>query len=245
MSICSVLCQLENDDTSLSPERIAAINFFNIIADVVEEVDPSIVYVRDPSDSTSESVTGFIVNDRGLVVTAERIANRRSYVMVRLSDGREFIANVCGVDSKTGLALILIDADKETLKQLPVAKLAAVDTEVKPGDLVFTIGCNVGITGAVTIGIISAVNREFDDKVGIKYYQTDATLTDGCAGAPLINLKGEIIGVNTMRATASFGFSIPISHVYNMIALYKQKQSEDLKVCRDPSLRGEPPQSSS
>ena len=130
-----------------------------------------------------------------------------SKIKVTLSDRRVFEAKVVGTDNFSDLAVVKIDATS-----LPTAKMGT-SANLRPGDFAIAIGSPLGFDHTVTFGIISAVGRTVTDINGnINFIQTDAAINRGNSGGPLLNLDGEVIGVNTaILATAqNMGFSIPI-----------------------------------
>jgi serine protease Do len=153
--------------------------------------------------------SGVIVSRDGYILTNNHVVAGADDLRVKLQDGSTHQARVVGSDPKTEVAVIKIEADK-----LPVASLADSD-EVRVGDWVLAIGGPFGLENTVTAGIVSAKGRT---TVGIADYenfiQTDAAINPGNSGGPLINMRGEVIGINTAIATGSgsnagVGFSIP------------------------------------
>lgn len=151
--------------------------------------------------------TGFIIRPDGYILTNCHVVRGASKIKVALSDKRVFDGTVMGVDNFSDLAVIKIDAGK-----LPVVKMGTSST-LRPGDFAIAVGSPLGFDHTVTFGIISAVGRALTDINGnINFIQTDAAINRGNSGGPLLNLNGEVIGVNTaIRADAqNIGFSIPI-----------------------------------
>ena len=157
--------------------------------------------------------TGVIVSGDGYIVTNNHVVDGASDVAVTLSDDRTFDAEVIGVDEKTDLAILKIDAP-----ELLPAELGD-STEAKIGEWVLAVGNPFGLDHTVTAGIISATGRS---NVGITDYedflQTDAAINPGNSGGPLVNLAGEVIGINTAIATNNgryqgVGFAIPATMV--------------------------------
>lgn len=156
--------------------------------------------------------TGFVISADGYIVTNNHVVENVDKIEVHFEDGTERQAEVVGRDPKTDLALIRIESDGE----LPYLPLGDSD-RVRPGDWVVAIGNPFGLEHTVTAGIVSAMHRvintdpdprRFDD-----FIQTDAAINPGNSGGPLINLRGEVIGVNTAinpRAN-TIGFAVPIN----------------------------------
>ncbi|GIW98935.1 MAG: MucD protein [Pirellulaceae bacterium] len=145
--------------------------------------------------------SGFIISEDGYIVTNNHVVADADRVTVRLSDGREFRAKVIGTDPATDVAVLKIDADN----LVPVTFGDSSKMEV--GDWVVAIGSPLGLEQTVTTGIVSAIGRA---NVGITDYedflQTDAAINPGNSGGPLVNLKGEVIGMNTAIASRTGGF---------------------------------------
>jgi serine protease Do len=153
--------------------------------------------------------SGVIVDKRGYILTNNHVIERADEIEVRLSDKRKFKATVVGKDPKTDLAVIKVDATGD----LPVAKLG--DSEkIRIAEWVMAIGNPFGLDQTVTVGVVSAVGRS---DVGITTYedfiQTDASINPGNSGGPLVNMAGEVIGINTaiVATGRGIGFAIPVN----------------------------------
>src|SRR5512138_1290353 len=137
--------------------------------------------------------SGVIVDKRGYILTNNHVIEQADQIEVRLSDRRKFQATVVGKDPKTDLAVIKIDAQGD----LPVATLGD-SSKVRSGEWAIAIGNPFGLDQTVTVGVVSATSRA---DVGITTYedfiQTDASINPGNSGGPLVNLDGEVIGINT------------------------------------------------
>ena len=161
--------------------------------------------------------SGVIIDKRGYILTNTHVVKNADEVTVKLGDNREFKAKVVGTDEKTDVAVLKINA-----KDLPVAPLGNSD-KVAVGQWVLAIGNPFGLSQTVTSGIISAKGRA---NVGIADYedfiQTDAAINPGNSGGPLVNLRGEVIGINTAIISRSggyqgIGFAIPINMARNVM----------------------------
>ena len=165
--------------------------------------------------------SGFIINKEGDILTNNHVVDNSEEIKVKLSDGREFKAKVIGRDTKTDLALIKISSSFENL---PV--LALGDSEqMRVGDWVMAVGNPFGLEHTVTQGIISATGRVIGSGPYDDFLQTDAPINPGNSGGPLVNLKGEVIGINT-AITASgqgIGFSIPSALAKSIATQLKEK----------------------
>jgi len=153
--------------------------------------------------------SGVIVDRRGYILTNNHVIEQADQIEVRLSDKRKFTAAVIGKDPKTDLAVIKVDAPDD----LPVAKLGD-SGKIRIGEWAIAIGNPFGLDQTVTVGVISAVGRS---DVGITTYedfiQTDASINPGNSGGPLVNINGEVIGINTaiVATGQGIGFAIPIN----------------------------------
>lgn len=173
---------------------------------------------RRPSYSVG---SGFIVDKAGYIITNYHVVNDASRITVGLWNGEEYVAQIVGLDEETDLAVLKI----ETGKDLPFLKFA--DSEkVKVGDWVLAIGSPFGLAQTVTAGIVSQVKRETPSTTSFqKFIQTDAAINRGNSGGPLVNMDGEVIGVNSQIATSTgdyngIGFALPSNdalYVYRQI----------------------------
>jgi len=159
--------------------------------------------------------SGVIIDKRGLVLTNFHVIRGADEITVRLSDKREYRGKVMGTDPKTDLAVVRFDPDHE----LRVASLGDSDA-LKVGEWAIAIGNPFGLDQTVTVGVVSATGRS---DVGVATYenfiQTDASINPGNSGGPLLNLKGEVIGINTaiVAAGQGIGFAIPINMVKRVV----------------------------
>jgi len=168
--------------------------------------------------------SGMIVDAKGYIVTNRHVVEKADRIRVKLKDdtpGMTHDAKVIGTDQETDLAVIKIEATKP----LPVAKLGNSDS-MGPGDWVLAIGSPFGLQETVTAGIVSAVGRNIvPNRQFQSFIQTDAAINPGNSGGPLVNMDGEVIGVNTAiltdtNAYAGVGFALPsntIVQVYNQL----------------------------
>jgi S1-C subfamily serine protease len=154
--------------------------------------------------------SGFIISPDGRMITNAHVIAGADRVNVTLKDGRAFEGQVVGVDPVTDVAVIKIDA-----KNLPTARLGT-SQKLTPGEWAIAIGNPLGLDNTVTVGIISATDRS-SSQVGVpekrvSFIQTDAAINPGNSGGPLLNAKGEVIGINTAirRDAQGLGFAIPI-----------------------------------
>ncbi|MEA5509495.1 HhoA/HhoB/HtrA family serine endopeptidase [Crocosphaera sp. UHCC 0190] len=212
----------------------------NFVTDVVKEVGPAVVRIdasrtvkaevppmlEDPAfrrffgsqmpnvpDSQIQRGTGsgFILSQDGKILTNAHVVDGTSEVTVTLKDGRSFTGKVLGTDPVTDVAVIKIEADN-----LPTVKAGNSDN-LQVGEWAIAIGNPLGLDNTVTTGIVSATGR-LSSQVGVgdkrvEFIQTDAAINPGNSGGPLLNARGEVIGINTaiIKDAQGIGFSIPIN----------------------------------
>ena len=161
--------------------------------------------------------TGFIISEDGYIVTNHHVVGEADQVRVTMTDGNEYLAEVIGSDDKTEVALIKIDASG-----LPTVKMGDSDS-LQVGEWALAIGNPFGLSHTVTAGIISATGR---GEVGITDYadfiQTDAAINPGNSGGPLLNIEGEVIGLNTAIYSRNggymgIGFAVPVNMVSHIV----------------------------
>lgn len=183
-------------------------------------VEPALVHIYPVkevflSGMRQEMLTvgsGFIISPDGYVVTNEHVAGESSLVLCLLSDNTEMEAKVVGVDPETDIAVLKLD----TTAPLPFAMLGRSDT-VEAGQLVLAMGSPHGLARSTSLGIVSVTNRYLGEESGLSspyhtWIQTDAAINRGNSGGPLVNMKGEVIGINTLTlmGAENVGFAIPI-----------------------------------
>jgi serine protease Do len=194
-------------------------------ARVARDVEPSVAHIKVyESDvyAREGSGSGVIVNSAGFILTNAHVVSRAKKLRVKLWDTSETDAKVVGIDLPTDLAVIKI----ETSKPLPVARMGNSD-KLNVGDWVLAIGSPFGLEQTVTAGIISAKDRVTDNGAMPfqQFLQTDAAINPGNSGGPLVNLAGEVIGINTQIVTNNgnyngIGFALPSStavDIYNQL----------------------------
>jgi serine protease Do len=145
--------------------------------------------------------SGFVVDPKGVILTNDHVVHNAAEVEVRFEDGRKFVSSDIKKDPKTDLAIVRI----ETKEPLPFLRLADSST-VEIGDRVLAVGAPFGLTGSVTSGIISAKGRDIHLNAYEDFLQTDAAINPGNSGGPLVNMAGEVVGVNSVIKSATGGF---------------------------------------
>ncbi|XP_078126325.1 serine protease HTRA3-like [Sander vitreus] len=212
---------------------------FNFIADVVEKIAPAVVhielFIRHPlfgHHVRLSSGSGFIVNPSGVIVTNAHVVTTatmvtgRPQLRVQLNDGDAYEATVRDVDRKADIATIKVHPQKK----LPVLSLGR-SADLRPGEFVVAIGSPFALQNTVTTGIVSTTQRD-GKELGIKdsdmdYIQTDAIINYGNSGGPLLNLDGEVIGINTLKVTAGISFAIPSDRIRRFLTESQTKHSKE------------------
>ena len=211
------------------PASFATDNTALSAVDIYKKVAPAVVMV---STKTIQSVngwfqqetegmgSGFIINEEGYILTNYHVIDGAKEVTVTLSDGREVTASVVNYDSDKDIAMIKIN---EEVKVPGVVELGDSDA-LQPGEEVVAIGNPLSkeLSSTLTKGIISALNRNVETQSGVStnLIQTDTAINAGNSGGPLINTKGQVIGINTLKASdgaEGIGFAIPINDVKEKI----------------------------
>jgi serine protease Do len=203
------------EDTTITPAPELS-RFNTLLADLAEQLKPALVHIRarrpagkdkdDDSEPRRSSGSGFLIDPSGLIVTNAHVVEDADYLQVRLADGRRFTGKVVGQDSRVDLALVRI----EGATKLPT--LAIGDSNrLRVGELVMALGHPFGLEQSVSFGIVSRKGAPLTVAApGFDFIQTDAAINPGNSGGPLVNMAGQVIGVNSMAArNGSIGFAIP------------------------------------
>ncbi|MFW6082396.1 MAG: DegQ family serine endoprotease, partial [Desulfosalsimonas sp.] len=175
---------------------------------------------QDPREFKQRSLgSGFIMDSSGHIVTNNHVIENADQIQVKLKNGREYDAEIIGTDPNTDLALIKIETDDE----LPVLKLGDSDS-MRIGEWVLAIGNPFGLDHTVTAGIISAKGRAIGAGPYDNFIQTDASINPGNSGGPLLNMDGEVIGINTaiVAGGTGIGFAIPSGMASDIISQLKK-----------------------
>jgi serine protease Do len=206
---------------------------------IVRAADPGVVTINTSTETpeallgsrkvpkSSESGglgTGFLVDNEGTVLTNNHVIDGADSISVKLADEREFPAGVLGRDPSTDIAVLKIDAPN-------IAPLPLGDSDVaEVGDWVVAIGNPFGLSHTVSVGIVSAKGRTktdvpLDPSGYYDFLQTDASINPGNSGGPLLNLRGEVIGINSAirgGGAQGIGFAIPINMVKQLLPMLKR-----------------------
>jgi serine protease Do len=210
-----------------APAEIARLS--ELIHGVAERLKPALVQLRvrratDPHHQGTEqkpapeeprqaSGSGFIIRQDGWIVTNAHVVDDAERIQVRLADGRRFEARLAGQDERVDLALLKIEA-----AELPVAALGDSNRS-RVGEFVLALGHPFGLEQTVSFGIVSRKGAPLQVAApGFDFIQTDAAVNPGNSGGPLVNMAGEVIGVNSMAArNGSIGFAIPVNLVKGLL----------------------------
>jgi serine protease Do len=170
------------------------------------EEDPFFDFFRrfgppQPREYEARSLgSGFIISNDGYILTNAHVVDAADEITVRLTDKREFKAKVVGVDKRTDVAVLKIDAGS-----LPVVAIGD-PSKLRVGEWVIAIGSPFGFDNTVTAGIVSAKGRSLPQENFVPFIQTDVAINPGNSGGPLFNLKGEVVGINSMIFSRTGGF---------------------------------------
>lgn len=200
-------------------------------AGLVKKVSPAVVNIdvefgssEHSKDSGKGQGSGFIITRDGYALTNHHVINRAREITVTLADDRKFPASVVGHDPSTDLALIKLQG-AQNLKALPLGN----SKKMSVGDWVLAMGSPLGLQKTVTMGIISATGRR-DLKTGNRrfysnFIQTDASINPGNSGGPLINTRGEVVGINTAinKEGQGIGFAIPINMAKTVLPALRKR----------------------
>jgi len=225
-------------ETEQTEPYLALESFSNSIADIAEKVGPAVVnidtvrmvdqnspffsedpifrqFFGDQFKNYSKTIpqkgtgSGFIISQKGYILTNEHVIHKAEKITVTLSDGREFDGKVIGSDLDSDIAIVKIESD-----DLPIVTLGDSD-KLRVGEIVVAIGNPYGLQQTVTMGVVSAEDRSIpvEEHTYRNFIQTDAAINPGNSGGPLLNTKGEVVGINTaiIPYAQGIGFAIPIN----------------------------------
>ncbi|XP_052623467.1 putative protease Do-like 14 isoform X2 [Lactuca sativa] len=222
-------------ETSESPKPCCGCLGRDTIANAAARVGPAVVNLSVPKGFQGLTVgksigSGTIIDDDGTILTCAHVvvdfqgftSSSKGKVDVTLQDGRTFEGIVVNADLHSDIAIVKITSKTP----LPTAKLGS-SSSLRPGDWVVAMGCPLSLQNTITAGIVSCVDRKSSD-LGLggmrrEYLQTDCAINAGNSGGPLVNIDGEVIGVNIMKVLAADGlsFSVPIDSVSKIIDHFK------------------------
>ena len=214
-----------SENAGANPQEVGIYNPSLSLAPLVEKMSPVVAYIEVTGstpygrDVQLGQGSGFLISDDGYILTNHHVVKGSTSVNVRLSSEKSYKGTVVGIDDSLDIAVVKINA-----QNLPYAKLGKSE-DIRVGDWVVAIGNPYGLSHSVTSGIISAKNRTLGAGPYDDYLQTDASINPGNSGGPLFNLKGEVVGINTMidARAQGIGFSVPIDSVQRVLNDLKTK----------------------
>lgn len=188
------------------------------LEDLFEELNPNNGLGEDLMSEARSLGSGFIIDASGVVVTNNHVIDGASEILVFLNDGSRHVATVIGKDDKTDLAVLRIEAGRD----LPFVEFGDSDAALV-GDWVMAIGNPFGLGGSVTLGIVSARNRDIQAGPYDNFIQTDASINQGNSGGPLFDMSGKVVGINTAiiargGSSLGIGFAVPVNLAQPVIA---------------------------
>jgi serine protease Do len=205
------------EDVAVTPAPELS-RFNQLLADLAEQLKPALVHVRvrrapgkdkdddSPGEPRRSTGSGFIIEPSGLIVTNAHVVEDADWLQVRLADGRRFTGKVVGQDGRVDVALVRIDG----ASNLPTLSIGD-SNRVRVGEFVMALGHPFGLEQSVSFGIVSRKGAPLTVAApGFDFIQTDAAINPGNSGGPLVNMAGQVVGVNSMAArNGSIGFAIP------------------------------------
>jgi putative serine protease PepD len=209
-----------SSNTPVSQPRAAA----GSVSEIYARTAPGVAYVEAQSGGGGGAGSGFLFDGQGHVVTNEHVVDAGDRFTVRFGeDGDPLPAKLVGKDPSTDLAVLEVDPDKISGETKPLALGASSD--LRPGDATIAIGSPFGLSGTVTSGIVSALDRSITSPNGFPIsgvLQTDAAINPGNSGGPLLDAQGRVIGVNSQiasesRQSSGVGFAVPVDTVKEVV----------------------------
>jgi serine protease Do len=203
--------------------------FNDLLSQLAEKLKPALVQVRvgrpassseRPEDNRRGTGSGFFVSEDGYLITNAHVVESTEAVQIRLADGKRFTGKVVGKDSRVDLALVKIEG-ASTLPVLPLGD----SNRLRVGEFVLALGHPFGLEQSVSFGIVSRKGAPLTVAApGFDFIQTDAAINPGNSGGPLINMAGEVVGINSMAArNGSIGFAIPSNLVKMLVPKLAEK----------------------
>ena len=221
-----------NENTSIAIAEVSPLYSESLsLIEIFEKSEPGVVRVNVQRNETTEVIggigSGFVFDKKGHIITNAHVVKDAVKVVVTFLDGRSYNAEIIGTDEFTDLAIIKVNADLVLLHPLSIGD----SSNLKVGEQIAAIGNPFGLSGSMTSGIISQLGRLLPSGVGYSIpdvIQTDAAINPGNSGGPLLNMRGEIVGINTaiQSATGEFtgvGFSIPSQTVAKIVPTLIEK----------------------
>ena len=201
-----------------------------------QKVNPSVVYLEVRTSNAAGSGSGFVFDEFGHIVTNNHVVEDAADILVNYSDGQQRSARVVGIDVDSDLAVIQVNDPPTNVFPLPLSDL----DHVQVGQFVVAIGNPFGEQGSMSLGIVSGLGRSLDSQRQSMFgrfqlpqaIQTDTSINPGNSGGPLLNLDGEVVGINSQIRTTTgtnsgVGFAIPVNAVRLIVPSLIQKGSYD------------------
>ena len=228
---------LKSDSVKINEQVINAVEASSLyskklsLIEIFEKSESGVVRVNVQRNETAEVVggvgSGFVFDKKGHIITNAHVVNDAIKVVVTFLDGRSYNAEIIGVDEYTDIAVIKVNADLALLHPLFIGD----SSNLKVGEQIAAIGNPFGLSGSMTSGIVSQLGRLLPSGSGYSIpdvIQTDAAINPGNSGGPLLNMRGEIVGINTaiQSATGEFtgvGFSVPSQTVAKIVPTLIEK----------------------
>ena len=216
--------QMQNQIDEINNAIIAESKTLSLI-EIFEKAEPGVVRVNTQNNQTENETggvgSGFVFDKKGHIITNAHVIDDATKTVVTFLDGRSYNAEIVGVDESTDIGVIKVSADLKLLHPLSLGDSA----NLKVGETITAIGNPFGLSGSMTSGIISQMGRLLPSDSGFSIpdvIQTDAAINPGNSGGPLLNMRGEIVGINTaiQSTTGDFtgvGFAIPSQTVAKIV----------------------------
>ena len=214
----------------------------NFVADAVQVAEPSLVHITNTHQTIFGEIgtggSGFVISKDGFVATNAHVVllggMSRGKLKLTLYDGTEYLGEVWAVDTATDLALIKLDISDTQLSSRLVPSIIGKSAELRSGEWVVALGSPLNLQNSVTVGVVSSTARH-GNELGMPdrpfdYIQTDAAINSGNSGGPLIDLDGQVVGINTMKAAghaaeggvSGISFAIPIDVAWPVLQQLKE-----------------------
>ncbi|QMU54634.1 MAG: trypsin-like serine protease [Nitrosopumilus sp.] len=216
----------DDDSTSVAIAKASSTYSKDLsLIEIFEKSEPGVVRVNVQKSETNDVAggvgSGFVFDKMGHIITNAHVIRDATKIVVTFLDGRSYNAEIIGTDEFTDIAIIKVNADLVLLHPLPIGD----SSNLKVGEQITAIGNPFGLSGSMTSGIVSQLGRLLPSGAGYSIpdvIQTDAAINPGNSGGPLLNMRGEIVGINTaiQSATGEFtgvGFSIPSQTVAKIV----------------------------
>lgn len=229
INLNSQISQLQSQISELRGHQNSTTQYITILqngtslADIYEQVRPSVVLIQGETNDGSVQGSGFIYKfaDKNVVLTNFHVVESTNTLSVTFYDGRGYKANILGTDPYSDLAVVTVDAPSEMFKPITIV----TSSELSVGETVIAIGNPYGLVGSLTTGVVSAIGRTITESSAGGYaipniIQTSTPINPGNSGGPLLNAAGNVVGITTAIVSDSqgLGFAIPSNTILREIA---------------------------